>query len=69
MQSLPEIQAAIAQLPLQDVHKLADWLSEYLAIAADMAPAIEPESLTLTEKLQQARAEIKARREAHYHHE
>ncbi len=67
MNTLPEIQAAIAQLPLQDAHKLAAWLQEYLAIAADIEPDAEPEFLTLAEKLQQARAEIKARHDAHHH--
>ena len=69
MHSLSDIQTAIAQLPLQDAHTLANWLREYLAIATDMAPEVEPESLTLAEKLQQARAEIKARRDAHHYHE
>lgn len=68
MDSRSEIQAAIAQLPLPEVHQLSDWLQEYLAIAADMQPDTEPELIPLEEKLRQARAEIQARRAAHQQH-
>lgn len=68
MHSRSEIQAAIAQLSLSEVHQLSDWLQAYLAIAADMQPEAEPELIPLEEKLRQARAEIQARRDTHQHH-
>jgi hypothetical protein len=67
MNSLAEIQTAIAQLPLAQVHQLTVWLEEYLAVAADLEPETELTPTSLEEKLRQARAEIKARQDAHHH--
>lgn len=63
MESLSEIQAAIAQLSSQDVQKLAGWLRSYLEIMQDIE--IEDDIREgRTDRLMQ-----RARHEIHTHHD
>ncbi len=63
MLSLDEIEAAIAQLPETDVHKLADWLQSYLNNGNwDLQIEADAKSGRLDKLIQRAKADIAADR-------
>jgi hypothetical protein len=64
MTELNEIKSVISQLPVQEIHKLAAWLSEYLAIADDIDLESDIRDGRTDRLIQRAKAEI----DAHHHH-
>jgi wobble nucleotide-excising tRNase len=58
MNSLAEIEAAIANLPESDVRQLATWLQDYLENAWDQQIQADVESGRLDKLIQQARQDI-----------
>jgi hypothetical protein len=74
MQTLAEIQTAIAQLPIAEARKLTSWLQGYLEVAEDLAldADLAVDSATpprdLRQLVNQAKAEIAAQRDHHHSH-
>lgn len=65
MTQLNELKSVISQLPVQEIHKLAQWIAEYLAIADDIALESDIRSGRTDRLMQRAKAEIAA----HHHHD
>jgi hypothetical protein len=65
MKSLAEIQSAIAQLPAQDVRKLAVWLQSYLEMIQDIELEDDLRMGRTDRIIQRGKAQI----ESHRHHE
>ena len=63
MKSISEIQAAIGQLPLQDVRKLAIWLESYLEIAQDIETEDDLRLGRTDRIIRRGKAEIEAHRQ------
>lgn len=65
MESLSEIQSAIAKLSPQEVQKLATWLRSYLEIIQDIEIEEDIRYGRTDRLIQRAKHEI----ETHHHHE
>ncbi len=63
MTQLNELKSIISQLPVQEIHKLAQWIAEYLAIADDIALESDIRAGRTDLLMQRAKAEIAA----HHH--
>jgi hypothetical protein len=58
MNSLAEIEAAIANLPESDIRQLATWLQDYLENVWDRQIQADVESSRLDKLIQQAKQDI-----------
>lgn len=65
MPQLNELKSVISQLPVPEIHKLAKWIAEYLAIADDIDLESDIRAGRTDRLKQRAKAEI----EAHRHHD